>query len=137
MLIYNPSHVKKFVNTSSYIKSGGINSFVSKLSKIEHKVKIKRNCLIDEGVSISENSLIKNSIIGANVYIGSGVKIIDSLILSDTVIGDNVQVVRSFLGKSVKIGSGSILKNSEIGNFLLNKKKNAKLKFLKEKMLNF
>lgn len=115
MVIYNPSQIEKFPNKTSFIKSGGYNSYLSKSSKIDHKVKIGRNCLIDRNVVIASDSVIKNSIIGANVQIGEGVKIIDSLVLEDTVIEDGVNLLQSFVGKSVKIGVKSMIKTSEIG----------------------
>lgn len=66
--------------------------------------------IIDHGVTIRDNVLIENSVIGKNCKIAEGVHIVDSVIWSGNTIDTDARISGSIVGKGCYIGSSAQLR---------------------------
>jgi mannose-1-phosphate guanylyltransferase len=66
--------------------------------------------IIDQDVSIRDNVLIENSVIGRNCKIAEGVHIVDSVIWSGNTIDSDARISGSIVGKGCYIGSSAVLR---------------------------
>jgi len=105
-----------------------IKTSVSKKAKISKKATIDGSVVIEDGVRIFENAVIRGPCwIGKNSIIGSGALVRESIIGGGCVVGYNTEVTRSYIGPScwfhtnymgdsildenVSFGSGAITAN--------------------------
>ncbi|MCM8804658.1 MAG: NDP-sugar synthase [Candidatus Omnitrophica bacterium] len=88
-----------------------INSF------IDDNVSVDGKLIIDENVSILENSSFKGKvIIGKNSFINKNVIIENSIIMEDVIVGENSFIKDSIIGNSVIIKNNCEIYNSSIGD---------------------
>ena len=63
------------------------------------------NSLISEGCIIS-GGLVKDCVIGRNIFVGNDAEVIDSILMDNVVVGDGVKISKAVIDKNVRIGPG-------------------------------
>lgn len=101
---------------------------ISKNAQISDKATVEGSVVIEDGVKVFENAVIKGpAYIGKNTIVGNGALVRGSMIGDDCVVGYNTEVVRSWVGdqcwfhsnyigdsvleENISLGAGAVLAN--------------------------
>jgi len=91
-------------------KSQRVSATALDRSSLPASTMVDAKSIIDQDVTIRDNVLIENSVIGRNCKIAEGVHIVDSVIWSGNTIDSDARISSSIIGKGCYIGSSAQLR---------------------------
>ncbi len=91
-------------------KSARVGSNALDRASLPASALVDAKSIIDHGVTIRDNVLIENSVIGRNCKIAEGAHIVDSVVWAGNTIDTDARISGSLVGKGCYIGSSAVLR---------------------------